>query len=198
MSLNDSQRHSGDIHISQRALALRKQVQEAFDNAGGEPADGNWGSVARLLRLGVTRGRYRWVGARRDASGLESSIGWINAQNETEWFEWEKRKQDEERVKQKVESWKKAVDVEAEPPSDLGPMDASIITINDTLDEPRVGRLRENAKTVTISATRTLQRVKATAKSAGNGRDPKDPSPLASPPLSAPVSVFWKKSPRLL
>jgi hypothetical protein len=39
--------------------------------------------------------------------------GWVNAQTEAEWDEWEKRDKAERAIKEKVENWKKKV----EPPS---------------------------------------------------------------------------------
>ena len=100
-----------------RIYALRERVKEAWVNADGNPADGKWAFLSRLLQMGSTNGRRgRWIGARPDVKTPEQleghSLGWLNAKSEGEWKEWERKFNQERRVKEKVESWKRRVDVE--------------------------------------------------------------------------------------
>ncbi|PPQ96743.1 hypothetical protein CVT26_010228 [Gymnopilus dilepis] len=114
-----------------RITALRAQVHQALIKAEGNPADGKWAFLGALLRLQSTSGyspapaptstrpnataTARWVGTRTDKPAPKplEGMGWINAQTDVEWREWEKRYTEERRVKEKVESWKRRV----EPPS---------------------------------------------------------------------------------
>ncbi|EDR10731.1 uncharacterized protein LACBIDRAFT_293262 [Laccaria bicolor S238N-H82] len=64
--------------------------------------------------MSITSGRYRWMGARTDR---ELSEPGINAGTESEWAEWERRRAEEDRLKRKIESWKKTVDVDLVDPS---------------------------------------------------------------------------------
>ncbi|KAG5340447.1 hypothetical protein C0989_001590 [Termitomyces sp. Mn162] len=96
-----------------RVDALRQRVQEAFKYASGDPADGKWSSVAQLLRLNVTR-RRRWLNTTTDGKTAESSSGWINAETEEEWEEWEAKWAEEDRVKKKVQNWQRDIEVPVE------------------------------------------------------------------------------------
>jgi len=100
-----------------RIYALRERVKEAWVNADGNPADGKWAFLSKILQMGSTSGRRgRWIGARPDVKTPEqlegNSLGWLNAKSEGEWKEWERKFNQERRVKEKVESWKRRVDVE--------------------------------------------------------------------------------------
>ncbi|KAG6840860.1 hypothetical protein C0991_003663 [Blastosporella zonata] len=93
-----------------RVDTLRKQVEEAFKYANGDPADGKWTAVADLLKLNVAR-RRRWLDTTTQGTRAESSIGWINAATEEEWEEWEARSSEDNCVKKKVENWQRGVEV---------------------------------------------------------------------------------------
>ncbi|PFH53530.1 hypothetical protein AMATHDRAFT_1184 [Amanita thiersii Skay4041] len=116
-----------------RIDALRKKVIEAFLHANGDPADGRWMLMAHLLRTGVTRGRYRWIGARVDEQEVEpGSQGWLNANTDTEWAQWESKWRSDKRLRKKVESWKQTMSqqleyADADKPDPLQPPSASKI-----------------------------------------------------------------------
>lgn len=93
-----------------RVQALRQRVQEAFKYANGDPADGKWSAVVQLLRLNVTR-RRRWLDTTTEGKMAESSSGWINAETEEEWEEWEAKWAQEDRVKKKVQNWQRDIEV---------------------------------------------------------------------------------------
>ncbi|KAF8891084.1 hypothetical protein CPB84DRAFT_1383515 [Gymnopilus junonius] len=98
----------------ERIAVLKQRVREAFIEADGNPADGKWALVARLLKMESTSGQYgRWSGTRTDRrppQPLEGDgIGWINAETEVEWNEWEKKYLEERRLKDKVENWQRRV-----------------------------------------------------------------------------------------
>ena len=97
-----------------RVEELRKRVVEAQEAADRNPTDGNWATLSQILQMSVTSGRYRWMGARADG---ELSGPGINAGTESEWVEWERRRAEEDRLKRKIENWKKTVDVDLVDPT---------------------------------------------------------------------------------
>ncbi|KIM49835.1 hypothetical protein M413DRAFT_116695 [Hebeloma cylindrosporum] len=103
-----------EVVRAERINSFCPRVHEAWDDADGNPADGKWLFLTHLLRMGVTSGRRgRWVGARADLKVPEPIDGWVNAETEAEWNEWEKKDRAERAVKEKVENWKRKV----EPPA---------------------------------------------------------------------------------
>ncbi|KAG6823893.1 hypothetical protein H0H92_008695 [Tricholoma furcatifolium] len=93
-----------------RIDALRREVEAAFKHANGDPADGKWSTIAQLLKLNATRSK-RWLRTSTEGILAESGSGWINAETEEEWEEWEAKWKEEDRVKKKVENWKRNVEV---------------------------------------------------------------------------------------
>ncbi len=81
----------------------RRLVFTAFLDANGDPADGRWSLVTHLCRLDSTRWGYRWLGARAERRGRRRSVTGKNSQCT------EKKRNDESRLIQKVESWKRTV-----------------------------------------------------------------------------------------
>jgi hypothetical protein len=65
--------------------------------------------------MGVTSGRdAKWVGARADVKSPEcpnNASGWPNTMSESEWKEWEQKFIEDRRLKSKVETWKRGVEV---------------------------------------------------------------------------------------
>ena len=103
-----------DKESEARVEELRKRVVEAQEAADRNPTDGNWATLSQILQMSVTSGRYRWMGARADG---ELSGPGINAGTESEWMEWERRRAEEDRLKRKIENWKKTVDVDLVDPT---------------------------------------------------------------------------------
>lgn len=103
-----------DKESEARVEELRKRVAEAQEAADWNPTDGNWATLSQILQMSVTSGRYRWMGARADG---ELSGPGINAGTESEWVEWERRRAEEDRLKRKIENWKKTVDVDLVDPT---------------------------------------------------------------------------------
>jgi len=127
---------------AERINSLRCRVHEAWTNADGNPADGKWVFLTHLLRMGVTSGRGgRWVGARADLKVPEPIEGWINAETEAEWNEWEKKDRAERAIKEKVENWKKKV----EPPAPRSA--ASIVNVPAT--KPPLSKVSDRTETTT-------------------------------------------------
>jgi len=127
---------------AERINSLRCRVHEAWNNADGNPADGKWVFLTHLLRMGVTSGRGgRWVGARADLKVPEPIEGWVNAETEAEWNEWEKKDRAERAIKEKVENWKKKV----EPPA---PRSAAPI-VNVPATKPPLSKVSDRTETTT-------------------------------------------------
>ncbi|KAG6878811.1 hypothetical protein C0992_007524 [Termitomyces sp. T32_za158] len=130
-----------------RVDALRQRVQEAYKYANGDPADGKWSAVVQLLRLNVTR-RRRWLDTTTRGKMAESSCGWINAETEEEWEEWEAKWAEEDRVNKKVQNWQR--DIEAAPVES-----ASIVSLSQQKEIQRVPT-EQNVLTKDKRATSSL------------------------------------------
>ena len=114
--LKEEHHHETD---DDRILALRGRIQETWARAEGNPASGKWVRVTRLLRMGVTSGRGgKWVGARADVKSpefLENSSGWLNTMSESDWKEWEQKFVQNQNLKNRVETWKKGLELTIHP-----------------------------------------------------------------------------------
>ncbi|KDR82149.1 hypothetical protein GALMADRAFT_240682 [Galerina marginata CBS 339.88] len=166
----------------ERINTLRNRVQDALIKAERNPADGKWVFLAQLLRMGVTSGRGgRWFGVRTDLQPPESlegaGLGWLNAKTEAEWKEWEKHYQEERRVKDKVERWKKKV----QPPSKVSSMHRSldvsadvdvspVAAVTDVL--PQNPTSDSTTATNPINGSDTAAKEKVTLKTAGSMSKP--------------------------
>ena len=127
----------------ERINSLRRRVDEAWTNADGNPADGKWVFLTHLLRMGVTSGRGgRWLGARADLKVPEPIEGWVNAETEAEWNEWEKKDRAERAVKEKVENWKRNVEPPA-PPRSTAPI------VNAPVTKPPPSKASDRTETTT-------------------------------------------------
>ncbi|KAF7375036.1 hypothetical protein MSAN_00389700 [Mycena sanguinolenta] len=82
---------------AQRVEELREKVLDAYNAAGGNPASGKWGLLSNLLRTSASKGKYRYINTRTDAVPPEPGPdGWLLAENEDEWFEWEEKRKREQ------------------------------------------------------------------------------------------------------
>ena len=102
-----------------RVESLRDKVQEAYNLARGETADGKWGHLVEMLRLGCTRPRYRrWVvGVRTGAGERNTETDWVSPDTELKFTQWDREWKENVRLKQKVENWKARIDVVPDPDS---------------------------------------------------------------------------------
>lgn len=101
----------------QRIAKMREHVLQAYDAAKGDPADGRWSALSRLLSMGCTAGGGRWVDTRADNHLNKMpppACEWILAESEEEWAAWERARERDVRLKLRVESWKKTLVVEEE------------------------------------------------------------------------------------
>jgi len=168
-----------DVDSEARVEALRERVRDGFEVAGGEPADGKWGLLVQLLRTGCTRGRYRWMRTRADGEAAKSGSGWVLANTEAEWFELERRMEEEERVTRKVESWKRKVDIDVGLAVDVNADGPKALSVSEDSDGTKVddGSGKGKAKRSTVVGPGLVQ-LKAQPATKTNAHDPMDPSPL--------------------
>ncbi|KAJ7773063.1 hypothetical protein B0H16DRAFT_137855 [Mycena metata] len=125
--LPSSRPNSPDQAHRDRVETLRKQVVDAFNAANGNPADGKWGLLSNLLQTSTSKGRYRYVNTRTDPAPPRSTEGLFLADTEEEWIAWEKKRKAEshskadaagkkrevdEKLKEKVETWKRHVELD--------------------------------------------------------------------------------------
>lgn len=137
-----------------RIERLRGLAQQAFESANGNPADGKWGQVVNVLKMGVTRGRYLFAGARADGEKADGS-GLINARTEAEWVEWEKKRNDEVRLNQKVQWWQQTFEPHLPTPNAIvsSPSPGSV-SVNKAVDtEVKARGNQETTSKVTVRVT---------------------------------------------
>jgi hypothetical protein len=164
----------------ERVEALRKQVVDAF-NAAKNPASGKWGLLANLLQTGTAKGKYKYVGTTADALPPEPGPdGWLLADTEEEWLEWEEKRKEERRLagieeqkrrnadqklKDKIETWKRSVD--PIPESDIHPILDNRLSNESHGVEPkphnRTGSLSRTAKSSKVSVDGTKPKSTASA-----------------------------------
>lgn len=160
--LSDGGRAEKEQQRAERVEVLRRRVQQAYVATGGEPADGKWGVLPRLLRLNSTLGGQRWL---RTGVHTKPSIGastWILAKTEAEWNEWEKKREQEKTLHSKIESWQATVESDKATDSSDG---------TKVGDEPKA-----NGKGKVT--TKRQDTVKVVVAASGSVHDLKDPSPL--------------------
>ncbi|RDB19226.1 hypothetical protein Hypma_013551 [Hypsizygus marmoreus] len=178
-----------DSESQARIETLRKRVKAAFEYASGDTADGKWGAVVQLLRLSVARCGPRWVGSTTEGKKAESTCGWINANTEAEWREWENKWKAEVRVKEKVESWQQKVDPPL--PDEAAPV-VSLLEGSTALK--RATTINEHAMSGTSSATKSKR---ATTTLATARRDPRDPPALGFPVMKRSSLTTVNGKPKL-
>lgn len=95
----------------QRVEDLRSRVVDAFRKAKGEPGEGKWTQISHMLRMGCTAGRYRWIRgcapSGRQIREVDPSLAL--PETEEEWHEMERKFEQKQQLKQKVEIWQEGV-----------------------------------------------------------------------------------------
>ncbi|KAJ7158905.1 hypothetical protein C8R46DRAFT_1224804 [Mycena filopes] len=212
--LPSSRPNSPDEAHRKRLESLRKQVVAAFNDANGNTSSGKWGILANLLQTGTVQGKYRYINTRTDAVSPQPAEGWLLAETEEEWAAWEKKRKgelysltdvrdkkrkEEELLKEKVEIWKRDVD----PGLDDEPLD--VVPDSDDVQEEAVSSPRKTAgKVASKSRTRSITDLPEEAflppsfPSNLNTSTPptlnrKKPSPIELVPSSSPLESPPKK-----
>ncbi|KAF8842640.1 hypothetical protein BDN67DRAFT_965529 [Paxillus ammoniavirescens] len=101
-----------------RVQKLREAVQEIFDAAGGEPANGMWTHLSQMLKMGCVRGRH-WSLPEYDQGPPEEDTEWILPDEEEEWFEWERKREEIRRLKGKMKASQQIPSVDSSIALDL-------------------------------------------------------------------------------
>ncbi|KAG9225707.1 hypothetical protein CCMSSC00406_0007564 [Pleurotus cornucopiae] len=95
----------------QRVEDLRSRVVDAFRKAKGEPGEGKWTQISQMLRMGCTAGRYRWIRgcapSGRQIREMDPSL--VLPETEEEWHAMERKFEQKQQLKQKVEIWQEGV-----------------------------------------------------------------------------------------
>ncbi|CAA7261034.1 unnamed protein product [Cyclocybe aegerita] len=170
----------------ERIQKLRDAITDAYAAADADPSDGKWIFLWRLLRTGVTSGRDgHWAGARKDVKIPQEldgeGLGWRIAETEAEWKEWEKRVLEEHRLRDKVESWQRKVDIRDATLPDSLPREAVELAPVKVVDAPstssKTSHPASNQKAPSTTAPAKKTKVQATIKAAA----PLDPLQDSSP-----------------
>ncbi|KAF5311536.1 hypothetical protein D9611_011533 [Ephemerocybe angulata] len=183
-----------------RIRRLRKKLADALKEAHHDPTHGKWEVVTHLVRLGVTMGGTRWVGARADRKPMDigaEGIGWCNAKTEKEWFEWEKKFLHEQGLKKRVAEWTKSV-VPAAPDVDDTGSSATVVEEVAIVNAPKViDPLQPKSSQLSFS---TAKRTGTAAALRAGGKPPgkhiADLSDMSMPPPSFPESQIIASTPK--
>ncbi|KAJ7170575.1 hypothetical protein C8R43DRAFT_979895 [Mycena crocata] len=161
--------HKVDV---ERVERLKKQVVEAFAAANGNPSSGKWGIITNLLQTGTAQAKYRYLETDTNAvPPTPGPEGWILAETEEEWFEWERKRNEaklvtrdrqrteEQLLKEKVETWKR--DVHSDP-LDVIPLPS----LDDPNGEPTsIGNRAQLTKIAPLGDVKPLSKVGSASKS---------------------------------
>ncbi|KAF6758462.1 hypothetical protein DFP72DRAFT_887313 [Ephemerocybe angulata] len=183
-----------------RIRRLRKKLADALKEAHHDPTHGKWEVVTHLVRLGVTMGGTRWVGARADRKPMDigaEGIGWCNAKTEKEWFEWEKKFLHEQGLKKRVAEWTKSVVPAAPDVDDTGSSATAVEEVNEPAKTKVVDPLQPKGSQLSFS---TAKRTGTAAALRTGGKPPgkhiADLSDMSMPPPSFPESQIIASTPK--
>ncbi|KAF9228971.1 hypothetical protein BS17DRAFT_772830 [Gyrodon lividus] len=142
-------------NFDHRVKKLREAVRETFDAAGGESANGMWTHVSQMLKMGGLRGRY-WSVYQDNQRPPEEDLQWILPDEEDEWIEWEKKREEIRRLKGKMKASQQVSNVTASiAPDSRKPNHANLM-------EP--GRSQDPAPTRAVPAVSPATLLKAKEK----------------------------------
>ncbi|KAF8638906.1 hypothetical protein AX17_001957 [Amanita inopinata Kibby_2008] len=173
--------------------ARKTQIIEAFLHANGNPADGRWIFMVHLLRLGITRGGYKWSGARADEQEAQPRAeGWLNAKTEAEWSSWERTWCKDKNLRQRVESWKQTMSQDRRNPSLLAFKVAKRSALTNTSKPPT------RNSPLTAGATKTerksLKALNAESNLVANGNCTTVDSLFLPPSFSSQIATSTPRS----
>ena len=106
-----------------RVQKVRKEIQNVF-SAEGETSSGKWTRVNQTLKLGCVRGRH-WSVSGTGPCTPEEATNWILPDEESEWIEWEKKREEDRRLKGKTNVSQKIGSAASAAPDSQKPNDAS-------------------------------------------------------------------------
>ncbi|EFI28505.1 hypothetical protein CC1G_14037 [Coprinopsis cinerea okayama7 len=96
-----------------RIRNLRKKIVAALEDCNYDSSNGKWAILPSLVKIGVISGGARWVGARGDdpkgTTSIYDNVEWCNAETEEEWFQWERKFENEMKLRSRVERWKQGI-----------------------------------------------------------------------------------------
>lgn len=84
-----------------RVQKVRDEIQNVFKATEGGASSGKWTRVNQTLKLGCVRGR-NWSVSGTGPCAPEEDTNWILPDEESEWIEWEKKREENRRLKGKT------------------------------------------------------------------------------------------------
>ncbi|KAG8217156.1 hypothetical protein J3R82DRAFT_5215 [Butyriboletus roseoflavus] len=84
-----------------RVEKVRGEIQDVFKATGGDTSSGKWTRISQSLKLGCVRGRP-WSVSKGDPCAPEEDTHWILPDEELEWIDWEKKREESRRLKGKT------------------------------------------------------------------------------------------------
>ena len=76
----------------QRIQKMKSKIQDIFGPLGGETSSGKWTRAGQTLKLRCATGR-NWSVSRAEPYTREQNMDWILPDEESEWIEWEKKRE---------------------------------------------------------------------------------------------------------
>ena len=108
-----------DLHVQK----VKDKIHDIFNTTGAEISSGKWTRASQILKLGCARGRH-WSLSQVDPCALEQDANWILPDEESEWVEWEKKREENRRLKAKTNA-SQPIGIAVPPTSDSQPSHAS-------------------------------------------------------------------------
>lgn len=87
--------------FDQRVQKVRDEIKNVINATEGEMSSGKWTRVNQTLKLGCVRGRH-WSVSGAGPCPPEEDTNWILPDEEPEWIEWEKKREESRRLKGKT------------------------------------------------------------------------------------------------
>lgn len=84
-----------------RAQKVKDKIHDIFNETEGDTSCGKWIRASQSLKLGCVRGRH-WSVSQADPCPPEQIADWILPDEESEWIEWEKKREESRRLKAKT------------------------------------------------------------------------------------------------
>jgi hypothetical protein len=108
-----------------RVQKVRDEIQNVFNATEGETSSGKWTRVNQTLKLGCVRGR-NWSVSGTGPSAPEKDTNWILPDEESEWIEWEKKREENRRLEGKTNVSQQISSAASAAPDSQKPNHASI------------------------------------------------------------------------
>ncbi|KAH0830216.1 hypothetical protein J3R83DRAFT_1573 [Lanmaoa asiatica] len=147
-----------------RVQKVRDEIQDVFNATGGETSNGKWTRVSQTLKLGCVRGRH-WSVSKADPCAPEEGTNWILPDEESEWIEWEKKREESRRLKGKTNTAQQIGSIASAVPDSQKPNQGSFAELSQSYTMARERRPRGASPTTLRAAKEKVRKWQASMAS---------------------------------